>query len=103
GRFPGHWVRYVHSEPHGPLFLCCRACLLPTASIGTVGIINGFVRRLGRLTALLLSLGISPSHAGQTAGRSLQADTVIINAQVADGTGATLKAANVRIIADRIA
>jgi N-acyl-D-amino-acid deacylase len=61
------------------------------------------VRRVGRLAALILCLGILPSHAGQTSAPSLQAATVIVNAQVADGTGASLKSANVRIVADRIA
>lgn len=65
--------------------------------------IDDFVRRPGPLIALLLCLGITSSHAGQTADPSPQADTVIINAQVADGTGASLKRVNVRIIADRIA
>jgi N-acyl-D-amino-acid deacylase len=61
------------------------------------------VSRLGWLTALLLCLALSTGHAGQTSGPVPQADTVIINAQVADGTGASLKAVNVRIVADRIA
>lgn len=62
-----------------------------------------FVSRLGRSTAVLLCLGISTGHAGQTLGLAPQAGTVIVNARVADGTGASLRSANVRIVADRIA
>ncbi|HEY2684704.1 MAG TPA: D-aminoacylase [Steroidobacteraceae bacterium] len=60
------------------------------------------VNRVGRSALLLICLNAPSSHAGETLG-SAPADTVIINARLADGTGAPLRNANVRIAADRIA
>jgi N-acyl-D-amino-acid deacylase len=46
---------------------------------------------------------MSVGFAGQSPATAQTADTVIVNAKVADGTGASLRSVSVRIVADRIA
>lgn len=55
-------------------------------------------RTCGALVASCLMIGACASPQEQPSTRS----TVIVNAQVADGTGAALRTANVRIVGDRI-
>lgn len=63
------------------------------------------VSRLGVLAAAAFSLGAVCGHAAEQSPSPPRrsATTVIANAQVADGSGATLRRANVRIAGDRIA
>lgn len=55
-------------------------------------------RTCGALVASCLIVGGCAAPREQTSARG----TVIINAQVADGTGAALRAANVRVVGDRV-
>jgi N-acyl-D-amino-acid deacylase len=56
------------------------------------------IRCLGALLASALVIGACASPPEKSAARG----TVIVNAQIADGTGAALRAASVRIVGDRI-
>src|SRR3982074_418813 len=63
---------------------------------------SDFVLQLSLLAAAFM-LWIAPlGQAQEKTRRASPGSTVIVNAQVADGTGAPLKTATVRITADRI-
>ncbi len=60
-------------------------------------------RTCGALAASLLMIGACASPKDQSpTEQSSTRSTVIVNAQIADGTGAALRAASVRIVGDRI-
>src|ERR1700758_4438783 len=66
--------------------------------MGSIGMDSvGKIARLSCLTCASLFIAFALAHPQATK------NLVIVNAQIADGTGAPLRAANVRITGDRIA